>query len=198
MSAIHNTALNIASNRPLDLGLRVLQFVFALVVIGTTSYSIHAFKPYDVVNHFSFGTFKDHVGVPNAWGFLLFCAVWTVFVVFLVLAASRFYGYGMLGYVRVFVEVIALLSWFAGFIAVAVNISGSNGYCPAEEKGCAPLQVATAFGALEWALFVVTTTVTCSLVFGKKREDGEKVEAGANGNPVDTTRPPSSGVMDKV
>jgi hypothetical protein len=94
----------------------------------------------------------------------MFCAGWTFLgVIFLLIARVRFADQILIGYIRVAVEAVALLSWLAGFIAVAVNI-GSNA-CPAEENGCGSLKAATAFGALEWLLFVITTTLTIQLVF---------------------------------
>lgn len=126
------------------------------------------FHGHTVHEHFEFGDFYNYYGVPDAWGFLMFCAAWTVLgVIFLLIAGIRFADHVLLGYVRVGVEAVALLSWLAGFVAVAVNI-GSNA-CPAEENGCGTLKAATVFGALEWLLFVVTTTMTVKLVFGRAR-----------------------------
>ncbi|CAK7213023.1 hypothetical protein SEUCBS140593_001706 [Sporothrix eucalyptigena] len=167
MSRIHNTALNIASNRPLQLTLRTLQFIFAVIVLGTTAHAIRVFKPFDVTTHFSYGTFVDHIGVPSAWGFMAFCALWTLQgVVFLIVAGHRYSSVRLVGYVRVFVESVALVSWLAGFISLAINL-GAN-VCSAEEKGCGPLQAAVVFGSLEWLLFIVTATVTYALVLGRK------------------------------
>lgn len=121
-------------------------------------------RGHTVYEHFEFGDFYAYYGVPNAWGFLMFCAGWTFLgVIFLLIARVRFADQILIGYIRVAVEAVALLSWLAGFIAVAVNI-GSNA-CPAEENGCGSLKAATAFGALEWLLFVITTTLTIQLVF---------------------------------
>lgn len=63
------------------------------------------------------------------------------------------------------VEAVALISWTAGFIAVAVNIG--TGECPAES--CGLLKTAVVFGALEWLLFVVTATMTGVVVVKSTR-----------------------------
>lgn len=94
----------------------------------------------------------------------MFCAAWTVLgVIFLVVAGIRFVDHKWMGHVRVAVEGVALLSWLAAFVAVAVNI-GSN-ECPLEENGCGSIKAATVFGALEWLLFVITMIQTVRLVF---------------------------------
>jgi hypothetical protein len=122
------------------------------------------FRGRTVYEHFEFGNFYDYYGVPDAWDFLLFCAAWTFLgVIFLLIAGISFADYILVGYLRVAVEAVALLSWLAGFIAVAINI-GSNG-CPAEENSCELLKAAIVFGALEWLLFVITTILTTKLVF---------------------------------
>lgn len=91
-------------------------------------------------------------------------------VIFLLDAGVRFADHLLIGYIRVAVEAVALLSWLAGFIAVAVNI-GSN-VCPAEENGCGAIIAATVFGGLEWLLFVMTTVLTVKLVFDAPRWPG--------------------------
>jgi hypothetical protein len=98
----------------------------------------------------------------------LFCAGWTFLgVIFLFITGNRSADHTLIGYIRVAVEAVALLSWLAGFIAVAVNI-GTNA-CPAEENGCGTLTAATVLGALEWLLFVITTILTSKLVFSSPR-----------------------------
>jgi hypothetical protein len=126
------------------------------------------FRGYTVYEHFEFGNFYDYYGIPDAWGFLMFCAVWTFLgVIFLLIAGISFADHVLIGYICIAVEAVALLSWLAGFIAVAVNI-GSNA-CPAEENRCGSLKAATVFGAFEWLLFVITTTLTIMLVINSTR-----------------------------
>lgn len=96
----------------------------------------------------------------------MFCAAWTILgVIFLlILAGISFADHTFIGYICVAVEAVALLSWLAGFIAVAVNI-GSNVAC---HNSCGLLTAATVFGALEWLLFVITTVLTVKLVFSTR------------------------------
>ncbi|KAK6603443.1 hypothetical protein H4I96_06211 [Botrytis cinerea] len=115
--------LNMA-NRMLDHVLRVLQLIFAIIVMGSDGYAIHVFRGHTVHEHFDFGSFYDYYGVPNAWGFLMFCAGWTVLtVIYHTIARIRFPDGALIGYINVVVETVAVLSWLAGFIAVAVQIS---------------------------------------------------------------------------
>lgn len=98
----------------------------------------------------------------------MFCAVWTILVViFQLIAGNAFADRALIGYIHGAVEVVALLSWFAGWIAVAANIgitACSEGYI-----SCGALKAATVFGAVEWLLFIVTATLAISLVLGSKR-----------------------------
>ncbi|KAH7142618.1 membrane-associating domain-containing protein [Dactylonectria estremocensis] len=161
-------ATNIAASGTFNFVLRALQLIFAIIVMGTDGYAIHVFRGHTVHEHFEFGDFYNYYGVPDAWGFLLFCAGWTVLgVIFLLIAGISFADHALIGYIRVSVEAVALLSWLAGFIAVAVNI-GTNA-CPAEENRCGSIKAATVFGALEWLLFVITTILTIKLVFNNTR-----------------------------
>ncbi|CAK7230963.1 hypothetical protein SCUCBS95973_007751 [Sporothrix curviconia] len=144
--------------------LRALQLIFALVILGTDGFAVHVFQGHSVEDHFSFGDYVDYVGVPDAWGFLLFCAVWSILgVVCLILASVFFAPRRLTSYIFLAVEGIAVLSWLAGFVATAVNVGTST--CPAEENGCGAIIAATVFAALEFLLFSMTTTMTYKLVF---------------------------------
>lgn len=119
-------------------------------------------------NHFAFGDYVDYEGVPSAWGFLMYCAVWTVIVVIFNLVCGAMAPHrGWVGHVRIGTEAVAILSWFAGWIAVAVNV-GTN-TCPSEEDGCGSIKAATVFGAFEWLLFVATAVLIIKLVFGAQQ-----------------------------
>lgn len=110
-----------------------------------------------------FGDFYDYYGVPDAWGFLIFCAGWTVLIViFHLIVGICFADCALIGYTRVAVEAVAVLSWLAGFIAVAIQIST---YTCSAGNSCGPLMAATVFGALEWLLFMVTAALTVMLIF---------------------------------
>jgi hypothetical protein len=135
----------------------------------TPRLAIHAFRGHTVYEQFEFGNFYDYYGVPNAWGFLMFCAAWTVLVIMIqLIAGMSFTDRVWIGYIRVAVEGVAVLSWPAGFIAVAVNIP--TNVCSEGVDSCGALKVATVFGAFEWLLFMVTVTWTFMLVFRGSRK----------------------------
>lgn len=126
------------------------------------------YRGYSSYIHTPAGDFYTYAGVPNAWGFLLFCAVWTILVViFQLVTGNAFADRAWIGRIRVAVEVVALLSWFAGWIAVAANIGTEA--CSEGYVSCGALKAATVFGALEWLLFMVTATLAISLVLNSKR-----------------------------
>ena len=113
------------------------------------------FQGRTVHEHFEFGDFYAYEGIPNAWGFLTFCAGWTILAVIFNLVTKIVYPDRVLtSYIRVAFESVAVLSWLAGFIAVAVQISTNT--CPAGEKSCGLLIAATVLGAIEWLLFMIT------------------------------------------
>lgn len=175
-----------AANRMIEFALRGLQLIFAIIIMGTTGWgmhipirrltvdadfyhrAIHVFRGHTVYEHFVYGNFYDYYAVPDAWGFLVFCAGWTfVDVILVLISETRFANHALIGYICIVIEAVALLSWLAGFIAVAINI-GSNA-CPAEENGCGTLVAATVFGALEWLLFVITTALTTNVALNSTR-----------------------------
>ncbi|PYH92818.1 hypothetical protein BO71DRAFT_442186 [Aspergillus ellipticus CBS 707.79] len=169
-------AMNIATNRTVDFALRALQLIFAIVILGIDGYAIHVYRGHTVYVHFVYGNFYAYQGVPDAWSFLLFCAAWTVLsVIFHLIPGISYTDHGVIDYIGVAVEAVALLSWLAGFVAVSVNI-GSNA-CPAEENGCGTLIAGTVFGAVEWLLFMITAALTIKLVFkGPRRSRASKPE----------------------
>lgn len=145
-----------------------LYFVDALLSL-THCLAIHAFHGHTVYVQFEFGNFYSYYGVPNAWGFLMFCAGWTVLlVIFHLITGIAFADRPLIGYIRVAIEAVAVLSWLAGFIAVAVQISTDT--CSAGGKSCRLLEAATVFGAFEWLLFMVTAALTATPVFKSSRK----------------------------
>ncbi|KAH8648212.1 marvel domain-containing protein [Tricladium varicosporioides] len=162
-------AMNMADNKTLNHTLRALQFIFAIIIMGTDGYAIHMFRGHTVYVHYEFGNFYNYYGVPNSWGFLIFCAAWTVLIViFHLIAGISFADRVLIGYIRVAVEAVAVLSWLAGFIAVAVQISTDT--CSAGKNSCGLLKAATVFGAFEWLLFMATTALTAMLIFNSFRK----------------------------
>ncbi|KAL4941969.1 hypothetical protein BDV06DRAFT_212205 [Aspergillus oleicola] len=159
-----------AENKPLDYIMRGLQLLFAAVIIGTDGYAIHEFQAYDQhVNAPVFGGAATlHVGVPDAWGFLMFCAIWTVLVVVFHFVKPRSASHPMIGYISIIAEAVAVLSWLAGFIAVAVDVSTTDA-CSSGQNSCAELKAATAFGAVEWLLFIITAALAVVSFKNQKR-----------------------------
>jgi len=99
----------------------------------------------------------------------MFCAAWTLLIViFHLIAGTILADRALIGYIRVAVEAVAVFSWLAGFIAVAVQISTDT--CSAGKNSCGSLKAATVFGALEWLLFMVTAALTVMLVFNSSRK----------------------------
>jgi len=88
-----------------------------------------------------------------------------VVVIFVLFARAKFTDHALTTFICVIVEAIALLSWTAGFVAVAVNIGTQA--CPVES--CRLLRTAVVFGAFEWLLFVITTSMTAMLARGSSR-----------------------------
>ncbi|GAB7349367.1 hypothetical protein MBLNU459_g8493t2 [Dothideomycetes sp. NU459] len=143
-----------ATNRTVDFALRALQLIFAIIVMGTDGYAIHSFRSHTVHVHTDFGDFYQTYGVPNSWGFLMFCAGWTFLVViFLLLAKIRFAGHALIGYICVTVEALTLLSWFAGFIAVAVEI-GTDAYLKTHANPHSSCGAASAFSSV-WSALIL-------------------------------------------
>lgn len=131
--------------------------------------AIHVFRGHTVYEQFEFGNFYAYYGVPNAWGFLMFCAAWTVLtVIFHFIARISFADRALIGYIRIAVEAVAVLSWLAGFIAVAVQISTNT--CSVGKNSCGSLKAATVFGAFEWLLFMATAALAVIPVFNSSRK----------------------------
>ncbi|OJJ69290.1 hypothetical protein ASPBRDRAFT_56986 [Aspergillus brasiliensis CBS 101740] len=126
-----------AVNFPWIYPVRVVQAIFAIIVLALSAYYISWFTYSDTVN------------------FMLFNGIWTAFIATPYLAlAPVFFPQLAHNIVIPAVEVITMIFWFAGFIALAVYLP------PAEAchwSRCSALQAATVFGAFEWVLFLVTS-----------------------------------------
>lgn len=79
---------------------------------------------------------------------MLFNGIWTAFVAtpFLVFAPAHVNSLAH-RFVVVAVDLVTMVFWFAGFIALAVMLP-PGGAC--QGRVCSCLQAATVFGALEW------------------------------------------------
>ncbi|KAE8153722.1 marvel domain-containing protein [Aspergillus avenaceus] len=160
-----------AENKPIYLLVRGLQLLFAVIVMGLDGYAIHGYRGHAVdVNDPVFdGDATLYAGVPAAWGFLMFCAVWTFPVVIFHFFESGLASRPLLGYVGLLSEAVAVLSWFAGFIAVAVNVGTTNS-CMSGQNSCAEVKAAAAFGAFAWLLFMVTAAAAVGSFFHNRKQ----------------------------
>ncbi|KAK1141986.1 hypothetical protein N8T08_008309 [Aspergillus melleus] len=129
-----------AWNFPWIYPVRVIQVIFAIIVLGLTAYIISLFRGGDTVN------------------FMLFNGIWTAFFATPYLALAPVY-FPNLAHRLVIpaVEVITMIFWFAGFIALGALLPAPD-YC--HWSACNSAQAATVFGAFEWALFVATTVTS--------------------------------------
>jgi len=150
--------------------LRGAQLLLALLVLGLAAESCHSFSFYGNV-------------YPPQSAFLVFCAVWTLLAVLYFQLAPRFAAAAAHPIARTVVDALTCLFWFAGFIALAVLVGaigsvyvGIDGY-QNTSHWYAVSAAATAFGAFEWVLFVVTTVFTVlELVKGGSHSTRHKTE----------------------
>lgn len=111
----------------------------------------------------------------------MFTALWTFLgVIFGVVAGHRYPVHRSIGYARVFVELVALLSWLVGFIASAVHVGTQS--CPLKDGMCGSVNVAVVLGSLETLLFLVTVPLTSTLVFFLHGSSSSNITNNNNAN----------------
>ncbi|KAJ9484670.1 hypothetical protein VN97_g8693 [Penicillium thymicola] len=115
---------------------RAVQALFGVIVIGLTGYVV--------------STFYNEWPYSNTVNFLLFLGCWTTFVAVPYLTISPIW-LPRLAHHNIIpaVEVITMIFWFAGFIAMGAMLPsrwrhGSHG------SAYSSLQAATIFGSFEW------------------------------------------------
>ncbi|KAJ5515399.1 hypothetical protein N7527_006959 [Penicillium freii] len=119
---------------------RAVQALFGVIVIGLTGYVV--------------STFYNGWSYSDTVNFLLFLGCWTTFVAVPYLAISPIWFPRLAHhYVIPAVEVITMIFWFAGFIALGAMLPRPR----CHGSACSSLQAATVFGAFEWVLFAVTS-----------------------------------------
>ncbi|KAL9111581.1 MAG: hypothetical protein Q9227_004069 [Pyrenula ochraceoflavens] len=105
------------------------------------------------------------VASPSQVNFLLFCGIWTAVIAVPYLTLSpRYYPSAAHKFGILAAEVLTMIFWFSGFIALAVFITNLL-FC--RGNVCRAAQAATAFGAFSWypspllelVLFAVTTAL---------------------------------------
>ncbi|KAH9882226.1 hypothetical protein J1614_001398 [Plenodomus biglobosus] len=136
------------------LGLRGVQLLFSLIVLGLSAYLIDSYW-----------------WSPHSVNFMLFTSLWTFLAVaYLALAPTRFpraaHKFAILG-----VEFLTMLFWFAAFVAVAVRW-GNTAWGSANRStfyGCGV--AAIVFSAFLWLTFAVTTALAALHVRSSSRND---------------------------
>ncbi|KAI4100828.1 MAG: hypothetical protein L6R37_005227 [Teloschistes peruensis] len=118
-------------NQVIHLGLRGVQLLFAIILLGLTAYIV------------------DHLLSVSQANFLLFTSIWTIFptLVYLFLAPRFLSRGGHFKFADAIIDGITALFWFAGFIALAVWYHGLD-FCFG--KVCGTIVAACVFGAFEW------------------------------------------------
>ncbi|KAJ5404098.1 hypothetical protein N7509_003969 [Penicillium cosmopolitanum] len=128
-------------NLPWIQAVRIVQIIFGLIVVALTAYVI--------------SSFYDWWSLSDTVNYLLFLGCWTAFVATPYLgAAPIFFPRLAHRFVIPAVEIITMIFWFAGFIALGAELPPPR-YC--HYSTCRALQAVTVFGAFEWVLFSVTT-----------------------------------------
>lgn len=120
--------------------------------------------------------------------------MWTILALIYLAAAPRFLVSAANVFALVAVELLTTLFWFAGFVAYAVfhkNLVNAADYfylggCDAIGSICGTVEAAVVFGALEWALFVVTT-VLAGLAVMRSRRSGTTTGTTSSTTPAATT-----------
>ncbi|KAJ5580934.1 hypothetical protein N7450_007235 [Penicillium hetheringtonii] len=121
--------------------IRIVQIIFGLIVLALTAYVI--------------STFYDSWSISDTVNYLLFLGCWTSFIAVPYLgAAPIFFPKLAHRFVIPAVEVITMIFWFAGFIALGAELPPPR-WC--HYSTCRALQAVTVFGSFEWVLFVVTS-----------------------------------------
>ncbi|KAF2155880.1 hypothetical protein K461DRAFT_274920 [Myriangium duriaei CBS 260.36] len=138
------------------LPIRAVQFVFTIIVLGLTGHVV------DLAYYWS----------PSEVNFLLFTSIWTMLVlIYLIVTELKFSQYAH-KFAVFGLEFVTMIFWFAGFIALAVLLSDS-GCDRAHGNGvCSELQAAAVFGAFNWVLFAITTTMATIHVLRTRNSGG--------------------------
>ncbi|KAI9372382.1 marvel domain-containing protein [Aspergillus egyptiacus] len=164
-------------NFPLFYILRGVQALFAIIVLGLTGHAINKLDR----------SLPGSVGSPpDSVNFMLFNGVWSFFIVvpyflltpiFIPMLAHR--------YALPAVDGVTMIFWFAGFIALAVDLgdlddgSGMFGFSCSDHSFCQGLQAAAAFGAFNWVLFLVTTVLNTIAALRKDPEPSPRPPAAS-------------------
>jgi hypothetical protein len=133
------------------LGLRGVQVLFSIIVLGLTAYLVDAYNgPY------------GYNWSPHSVNFMLFCSIWTLLAAaFLLLVPTRFPQFAH-KFAIAAVEFITMIFWFAAFIAVAVRWNNSYWGWYGHDTFYSVGVAAIVFSAFLWY-------VSCSCAFVRPR-----------------------------
>ncbi|KAL4915583.1 marvel domain-containing protein [Aspergillus aurantiobrunneus] len=128
---------------PLFYILRGVQAVFAIIVLGLTGHAVNEAdnRARDTVNFMLFN---------GVWSFFIVVPYFILAPIFVPALAHR--------YALPAVDGVTMIFWFAGFIALAVDLGDVSAFC-SHSSVCQGLQAAAAFGAFNWVLFLATTVL---------------------------------------
>jgi len=132
------------------LPLRIAQFVFSIVVIGLSAYVAHW---YDA---------DTLTASPSQINFLIFVPLFSFVSIAYLEVTPRFVPKASHPYLHLCFEVLNLLYYFAGFIALAVFLSKLL-FC--RGSVCAAARAAAVFAAFSWMLWTSTTTILALEIF---------------------------------
>ncbi|KAJ5238709.1 hypothetical protein N7468_003328 [Penicillium chermesinum] len=118
---------------------RAVQVVFAIIILGLTAYVVSTW---------------DGWNYSSTVDFNLFTSVWTAFLATPYLTVAPLHAPNLAHpFVVLGVEVVTMIFWFAGFIALGAQLPPP---AACVWSTCHALQAATVFASFEWALFAVT------------------------------------------
>ncbi|RPA99988.1 hypothetical protein L873DRAFT_1805761 [Choiromyces venosus 120613-1] len=139
--------------------LRIIQGVLAIIVLGIAAYVVDLFG-----------------GASDSANFLVFDSIWTFIALGYVVATPMFFPNFHNRWAVLGVEAITMVFWFAGFVALAVDINHMKcivGFvCPIPAA-----RAAAAFGAFEWLAWATSLglIVRALIQYGKAEPDVDAV-----------------------
>jgi len=132
------------------LPLRIAQFVFAIVIVGLSAYVAHW---YDA---------DTLTASPSQINFLIFVPLFSFLSIAYLEVTPRFAAKASHPYLHLAFEVLNVLFYFAGFVALAVFL-GKLLFC--RGSVCAAARADAVFAAFSWILWTGTTTILALEIF---------------------------------
>lgn len=144
----------------LILPLRAIQLLFNIIVLGLIGYVV-----------------EMYADSPSQVSFILFTSIWTFIALAYLTLAPLYLTKLAHGFALLAIEILTMLFWFAGFIALAVYTAD---HCPWWSKRvCGTMKAAAAFAAFEWLLWTATTVLLALKVFRSGASSTTKPGAAA-------------------